>query len=215
MLTVKCIPCNPLQENTYIVSDSQTGEAAIIDCGAFYEDEWRAIENYIREGGLHPTHLLCTHGHFDHVMGCGFAEAAYGLRPEIHGDDVFLLDAAAEQMEEMMGMRLPQPIPKPERLLNDGDVIMLGDTRFQVLHTPGHSPGGLVFHAPEQQVAFTGDTLFRMSVGRTDLHRGSWSQLMLSLHNVVGQLPPDTVVWPGHGPQTTIGRELRTNPYLH
>ena len=197
-----------------MISDSQTGEAAIIDCGAYYDEEWRAIETYVRENGLRPVRLLCTHGHFDHVMGCGFAEAAYGLRPEIHPDDEFLLNAASEQMEDMMGIPVRMPIPKAGRYLTDGDVILLGEVRLQVLHTPGHSPGGVVFYAPEHQAAFTGDTLFRMSVGRTDLHRGSWSQLMDSLHNVVAKLPADTVVWPGHGPKTTIALELRSNPYL-
>lgn len=197
------------------MSDSQTGDAAIIDCGAYYEGEWRAIETYIRENGLHPIHLLCTHGHFDHVMGCGFAATTYGLQPEIHQDDEFLLDLVSEEMEQMMGIPLRMPVPKAGRYLHDGDVIMLGEARLQVLHTPGHSPGGVIFYAAEHQMAFSGDTLFRMSVGRTDLNRGSWSQLMESLRNVVSKLPPETVVWPGHGPQTTIEWELRTNPYLN
>ena len=215
MLKVKCIQCNMLQENCYIVSDEATREAAIIDCGAYYEAEWQAIVRYISEQKLTVVRLLCTHGHFDHVMGCPKVKAAYGLHPDIHPDDKFLIDSVSEHMKLMLGVPLSGDMPQAGQWLADGDTVALGQSTLKVLHTPGHSPGSVIFYSEADQLAFTGDTLFRMSVGRTDLDGGSWSQLMQSLSTVVAQLPSATVVLPGHGPRSVISDELRMNPYLN
>ena len=202
-----------LQENCYVVSDD-TGEAVIIDCGAFFEQEKKAIALYIEQAKLRPVHLLCTHGHFDHNFGADFIKQAYGLSPEMHADDEFLYNASCQQACEMLGADVDFDLPPIAHYLTDGEVIAFGNHQLQALHTPGHSPGGMIFYCAEEKVVFTGDTLFRMSVGRTDLHRGSWGDLINSLKTVVAQLPVDTRVYCGHGPHTTIGDELHMNPFL-
>ena len=202
-----------LQENCYVVSD-ESREAVIIDCGAFFDEEKQAIASYIDSKQLTPVHLLCTHGHFDHNFGAAFVNERYGLKPELHADDEFLYNASCQQACEMLGANISFDMPPVGHYLTDGEIISFGSHNLKVLHTPGHSPGGIIFYCEEEKVVFTGDTLFRMSVGRTDLHRGSWGDLMNSLETVVAQLPADTKVYCGHGPQTTIGDELRWNPFL-
>ena len=210
---IKTFVVNPLQENCYVVSD-ETKEAVIIDCGAFFEEERHAIVNYIRGNELKPVHLLCTHAHFDHVFGVDTIYQAFGLKPEMHSEDKFLYDAASEQAAQMMGIENSIQMPPTNSFLNDGDIIRFGNHQLQVLHAPGHSPGGVLFYCKEEKTLFSGDTLFRMSVGRTDLPGGSWEQLINSMANVVAKLPADTIVYTGHGPKTCIGDEMRMNPYL-
>ena len=213
MIDIRTFQCNMLQENCYVVSD-ESREAVIIDCGAFFDEEKQAIASYIDSKQLTPVHLLCTHGHFDHNFGAAFVNERYGLKPELHADDEFLYNASCQQACEMLGANISFDMPPVGHYLTDGEIISFGSHNLKVLHTPGHSPGGIIFYCEEEKVVFTGDTLFRMSVGRTDLHRGSWGDLMNSLETVVAQLPADTKVYCGHGPQTTIGDELRWNPFL-
>ncbi|MBR0263071.1 MAG: MBL fold metallo-hydrolase [Prevotella sp.] len=214
MFKVQCLQCNLLQENTYVVSD-ETKECVIIDCGAYYEEERTAITQYIAQEGLTPKHLLCTHGHFDHNFGIDTIFQTYGLRPEIAAEDAFLINDLNEQFKDIVGAPLRRDFPKAGRFFDADEVIRFGNHELKVLKTPGHTPGGVVFYCEEEKVAFSGDTLFRMSVGRTDFKGGSYEDLMNSLRNVVGKLPADTVVYSGHGPKTNIGEELRYNPYLH
>lgn len=205
---------NPLQENCYVVSD-ETQEAVIIDCGALYDTERAAIVNYLKSHSLKPVHLLCTHGHFDHAFGNDTIYAEYGLKPEIHANDADMIADLAKQCDEMgMGIGFKNPSPPIGRLLADGDLITFGNHQLQVIHTPGHSKGGACFYCKEENKVFTGDTLFKMSVGRTDLPGGSWEQLMDSLATRIAVLPQETTVYPGHGPTTTIQEEMRFNPYL-
>lgn len=210
---IKTFVVNPLQENCYIVSD-ESKECVIIDCGAFFEEERDAIVDYIRHQELKPIHLLCTHAHFDHVFGAGTIYQHFDLKPEMHHDDEFLYLATNEQTTAMMGASINLQVPPVGAFLNDGDIIRFGNHQLRVLHVPGHSPGGVLFYCEEEKVAFSGDTLFRMSVGRTDLQRGSWTELMNSMHRIVAKLPEDTIVYTGHGPKTIIRDELSMNPYL-
>ena len=196
-----------------MVSD-ETREAVIIDCGAFFEQENQAIVRYMETEQLKPVHLLCTHGHFDHNFGSAFINKHYGLKPELHADDEFLYKATCQQASEMLGAEINFDMPAVGHFLEGGERITFGTHQLQALHTPGHSPGGMIFYCKEEKVVFTGDTLFRMSVGRTDLQRGSWGDLINSLQTIVAQLPADTKVYCGHGPSTTIGDELRYNPFL-
>ena len=214
MLNIKTFAVNPLEENCYVVSD-ETHECVIIDCGAFYDSEFRAIEAYIRDNQLKPVRQLCTHGHFDHVFGAGFIFSAYGLRPEAHAADVPWIEDVDAQCR-MMGFDLGSVPPSAPvgTLLSHGDAVSFGSHTFRVLHTPGHSPGSITFYCAEEHVAFSGDTLFRMSVGRTDLPGGSWNQLLDSLATHISTLPSDTTVYPGHGPRTVIADEVRMNPYM-
>ena len=213
MLKVKRFECNMLSENCYVVSD-ETHECVIIDCGAFYPEEGQAVVGYIRAAGLMPRHLLCTHGHFDHCMGNGYIYREFGLKPEVHADDEFLMVKMQQQTSDILGVDIALDVPPVGRYLTADDLISFGSHQLSILHTPGHTPGGIIFYCSEEQTAFSGDTLFRMSIGRTDFERGSYSQMMDSLQGVVAKLPPATTVYPGHGPQTTIADELRYNPYL-
>ena len=214
MLNIKIFMCNLLQENTYVVSDD-TKECVIIDCGAYYEEERTAIVQYIKEEELTPKHLLCTHGHFDHNFGIDTIFQAFGLRAEIAAEDDYLVNDLNGQFMDIVGAPLRREFPKAGRFFEPDEIIRFGHHELKVLKTPGHTPGGVVFYCEEEKVVFSGDTLFRMSIGRTDFKGGSYEGLMNSLKNVMAKLPADTVVYSGHGPKTVIGEELRYNPYLH
>ena len=213
MLTIKIFAFNLLQENTYVVSDD-TLECIIIDCGAYYDDERRAITDYISSQGLKPVRLLATHGHWDHNLGIDTIYQAYGLLVEAAKEDDFIISDIPHNFQSIIGAPLRREYPAVGRFFTPDEVIRFGHNSLQVLKTPGHSPGSVVFYSAEEHTAFTGDTLFRMSVGRTDFEGGSYTQLMSSLTNVLAKLPADTVILPGHGPQSTIADELRYNPYL-
>lgn len=212
MLNIKRFVCNMLQENCYVVSD-ESSEAVIIDCGAYFEDERQAVVGYIRNNGLKLTHVLCTHGHFDHCFGNDTLWYEFGLQPEISADDEFLCDID-QQMHSMMGVHYDRESAPVRRFLTTGDAITFGTHSLKILPTPGHTPGGVCFYCAEEHVVFTGDTLFKMSMGRTDFDGGSWPQMLQSLTQTLANLPEQTVVYPGHGPETTIGQELRLNPYM-
>ena len=213
MITVKRFTCNMLAENCYVVSDD-TNEAVVIDCGVMYDNEGTAIIQYIRDNGLKPVHLLCTHGHFDHCMGNGLIYREFGLKPEAHISDQFLMENMAQQTADILGINLPMEVPPVGRYLTDKDTITFGNHTLQILHTPGHTPGGVTYYNKEEGIAFSGDTLFRMSIGRTDFEGGSYEQIIHSLTMVLGKLPADTKVYPGHGPETTITDETHYNPYM-
>lgn len=212
MLTIKRFECNMLQENCYIISD-ETKECVICDCGAYYPAERAAIVDYIRDNGLTPVHLLSTHGHIDHNFGNNTIFDEFGLKPEVHKEDQYLMDMLAEQAEALVGITLDYAMPPVGKYFGDGDEITFGSHRLKVIETPGHSKGSVFFYCPEESMALSGDTLFRNSIGRTDYLGGSMFQIIQSLR-MICQLPDNTVVYPGHGPQTTIGTELSGNPYL-
>ena len=213
MLTIKCFTCNMLSENCYVVSD-ETRDCVIIDCGAYYPEEAQAIINYVKDNKLTPRHLLCTHGHFDHCMGNGFIFRAFGLKPKAHQDDSFLMEKMERQTSEILDIPIHLDVPPVDKYLTDNDTITFGSHTWQILNTPGHTPGGIVFYDAKEKVAFSGDTLFRMSIGRTDFERGSYAEMIASLRFLAEQLPADTTVYPGHGPQTTMSDEIRYNPYM-
>ena len=213
MINIKTFAFNLLQENTYVVSDD-TLECIIIDCGAYYDDERRAITDYISSQGLKPVRLLATHGHWDHNLGIDTIYQTYGLRVEAAKEDEFIISDIPHNFQSIIGAPLRREYPAVGRFFTPDEVIRFGHHSLQVLKTPGHSPGSVVFYCAEEHTAFTGDTLFRMSVGRTDFDGGSYTDLMSSLTNVLAKLPADTVILPGHGPQSTIDYELRYNPYL-
>jgi glyoxylase-like metal-dependent hydrolase (beta-lactamase superfamily II) len=212
MLNIKTFCFNPLQENTYIVSDD-TRECVIIDCGAYYDAEREALVNYIDTNNLNPRHLLATHGHFDHNFGIDTVFAHWGLKTEVSASDEWLITDIPGQFEAMAGIRLEREYPSPDHFFADDEVISFGTHQLQILPTPGHTPGGVTFYCQDEQVAFTGDTLFRMSIGRTDFERGSYEDMKQSLRKL-SQLPADTTVYTGHGPATTIGDEMKNNPYF-
>ena len=159
-------------------------------------------------------HLLATHGHFDHNFGIDTIFNAYGLKVEIAEEDGPLVSDLPKQFEDFLRVPLRREYPPIGRYFEKDEVIRFGTHELKVLKTPGHSRGGVVFYCEEEHTVFTGDTLFKMSVGRTDFDGGSYEQLMNSLQSVLVPMPEETVVYSGHGPKTTIGEELRYNPYL-
>ena len=212
MLTVKTFTCNMLDENCYIVSDT-TGECVIIDCGAFYDDEHRAIAEYIADNHLTPVHLLCTHAHLDHNFGTPFIRDSFHLLPEYAAEDDGLMKHMPQQAATFYGLTLTDSYPTASSFLSEESPVIFGEHTLQVIATPGHTRGSVVFYCQEENMAFTGDTLFRFSVGRTDLQGGSMMQLTQSLRKLA-TLPVDTIIYPGHGPSSTIGDELSANPFM-
>jgi len=213
MMLIKRFVCNMLQENCYVVSDGD-GMTAIIDCGAWGTTEEQAVCNYIVEHGLTPVVLLCTHGHLDHTIGNAAINRQFGLWPMMNKGDVRMYANAKGQARNFYGVELDRELPEVKTLLSDGDTVEVGALRLQVVATPGHSRGSVVFYCQEERVAFTGDTLFRMSIGRTDLDGGHWPAMAATLKRLSSLLPDDTRLLPGHGPETTMGIERKMNPYM-
>ena len=212
MMEIKTFVCNMLEENCYVVSD-ETKECVIIDCGAFYGEERDAIVRYIDNNQLKPVHLLATHGHLDHNFGNNTILEHYGLKPEVAEGDRNMMNNYNQQAQKFYGMQLNFELPEAGSVITDNQDITFGNHKLKVIPTPGHSKGSVTFYCKEENVAFTGDTLFQQSVGRTDLHGGSMMQIIQSLR-ILAQLPDETVVKPGHGNDTTIGRELESNPFM-
>ena len=200
-----------IKENCYVVSDSSK-ECVIIDCGAYYEEERRAIVDYILNDNLKPVHLLVTHGHLDHNFGNNTVFDEFGLKPEAGYGDRELIENLKGQAKDTFGVEVDYDFPPVGHYFDDEEVISSGNHQFSIIPTPGHTPGGVTFYCKEEKVAFTGDTLFKGSIGRTDLG-GSMFMIINSLRELA-QLPDDTTILPGHGDSTTIGDELAHNPYM-
>ncbi len=212
MIKIRRFVCNMLQENCYVLSD-ESGECVIVDCGAWFDNERKSIVSYIRDNNLTPKHLLSTHGHCDHNFGNNTIYDAFGLGPEVHKDDEPLMNKLPQQSVMFIGMEPPYPFPAISRLLSDGDKVSFGQHTMDVIHTPGHSRGSVCFYMEDERILLTGDTLFHLSIGRTDLEGGSMMQIIQSLRSLA-QLPDDIQILPGHGGVSTMGDELRLNPYL-
>jgi glyoxylase-like metal-dependent hydrolase (beta-lactamase superfamily II) len=168
---------------------------------------------FIRENGLIVERLLNTHLHFDHVWGNTFIQEQFGLKTHAHQADRFLLDNLRGQMR-LFGFDPPEKLPETGAFIDEGDHIRFGKQDFAVLHVPGHSPGSVVFYSKDAGCVFVGDVLFRSSIGRTDLAGGNFRQLITGIREKLFALPPETIVYPGHGPLTNIGYEMAHNPYL-
>lgn len=212
-MKIKQIQNNPFQENTYVVWDEATMEAAIVDCGALFPQEEERIEAFVNDNNLKVKYILNTHLHLDHCFGNAWAAERYGILPMAHEDDETLLARMGEQAR-MFGLPFEVKTEKLGGYLKDDDVLMLGENEIKVIHTPGHSRGGLCFYIPSAGWLISGDSLFEGSIGRTDLEGGSYATLIKSITERLMTLPEETVVYPGHGPYTTIGDEKRMNPFL-
>lgn len=212
-MKIKQIPNNPFQENTYVVWDEATMEAAIVDCGALFPQEEERIDVFVNDNQLKIKYILNTHLHLDHCFGNAWAAERYGVLPMAHEDDETLLARMGEQAR-MFGLPFEVRTEKLGGYLGDGDVLKLGDNEIRVIHTPGHSRGGLCFYMPAAGWLVSGDSLFEGSIGRTDLEGGSYATLIKSITERLLILPEETVVYPGHGAYTTIGEEKKSNPFL-
>jgi len=196
----------PLETNTFLVADRKSGEALVIDPGG----DPGEILAFLEQERLTCKQIVNTHGHFDHISGNRALKVATGAALLIHGDDVPMLDAAVSHARLFM-MRAENS-PPPDALLVDQGEVRVGSVVLRVLHTPGHSPGGVTLVAPG--IAFCGDTVFYGSVGRTDLPGGSERVLLESIRRHIMTLPDETALYPGHGPDTTVGREKLQNPFF-
>lgn len=202
-----------IEENCYVLWDDSR-EAAVIDCGAFYPEEQKAIRDFIAGNGLLVKRLLQTHAHFDHLFGADFICRTYGVRPEMHRAEASTYAAAAEQCRLFMHRALPLTLPDAGPFFGDGDALAFGHHVLHVIPTPGHTPGGVCFYEAGEAVLFSGDSLFRHAIGRCDLPGGNEQSLVNSLKQCVLTLPDAVTVCPGHGDATTVGEERRANPYL-
>ena len=203
---------DPFYKNGFVLGCEETREAVIIDPG----DEVDELLAFVRARKLTVKYILLTHAHLDHVTGVARAKQATGAPVWLHKDDGFLYDAVVQQ-GLMFGFHV-DPQPPVDAFYDGGDPLRFGRYEVRVLHTPGHCPGGVCLavsrEGEQQPVLFVGDTLFAGSIGRTDLPGGDMETLLRSIRDVLFRFPDDTVVWSGHGEQTTIGREKRTNPFL-
>lgn len=213
MIEIKPFTCNFIEENCYVVSD-ESGEAVIIDCGAFFPEDKTRISDYIAEKALKPVRHLCTHGHFDHVFGAQYCADTFGLSPELSAAEQTTYAAAADQMRAFLHRDFPLSLPTAATPFNDGDTLSFGTHSLRVIATPGHTPGGVCFYCEAEGVLFSGDSLFCREVGRTDLPGGDEANLISALQRLVTTLPESVKVYPGHGPATTIGDERLFNRYI-
>jgi len=213
MIQIKIFYFNDLRECTYVLWD-ETKECVIVDPGCNKDSERDRLEKFIESSELSPVKLLNTHGHFDHVMGNAFVTKKWPVKTYIHPQDKPQL-ARAGSYSEMFGYKVEQPSADTIDI-NEGDIITFGNSKLKVIWTPGHTRGGVSFYAQDEDPAFVlvGDSLFAGSIGRTDLPGGDYDQLMDSLLNKLLKLGDNCRVFPGHGPQTTIGQELKANPFL-
>lgn len=212
-MNIKIFEFNPISENTYVAYD-ETNECVIIDPGCFFPDEKSLLLDFILDNDLVVKHLLNTHLHFDHVFGNHFIHEQFNLETEAHEGDEFLLKQLPGQMQMFGFSSEGVQVPKVGKYLKENDVVTFGNQRMVVFEVPGHSPGSIAFYNEEAGCVFVGDALFRGSVGRTDLVGGNHQQLIDGIKKKLLTLPPDTVVYSGHGPLTTIKEEMRNNFYL-
>lgn len=204
---------NPFGENLYILWDEASREAVVVDPGMMRDSEREMVTKFINEHGLTVKHILLTHLHVDHITSARWLAGVTGA------------DVCGSALDAPLGQELPDQVAhfrinievEPltvDRNLADGDIIPLGDEIIQVLHVPGHSPGGLAFYLPQSALLISGDTIFNASVGRTDLWGGDMAQLINSIREKIFVLPDETVIASGHGPTTTVADEKRFNPFV-
>lgn len=211
MIQIKIFTFNPYQENTYLLY-TEDRKCAIIDPGMYGPEEQSVLRHFIEENKLEPVLLLNTHCHIDHVLGNRYVYDTYGLLPQFHEGELPLL-VEVQNYAPQMGIQY-EISPIGETFLPSKGHIQLGEHQLELVFAPGHSPAHLCFYSSEQGFLIGGDVLFQNSIGRTDLPGGNHEQLLTSIRTQLYTLPDATVVYPGHGPQTTIGEEKQSNPFV-
>lgn len=207
-MILQIVVVGPLAVNCYIVGDEHTHEAIVIDPGG----DARKISDAVRLHRLRVTQVVNTHAHFDHCGAIDDIRREWGAPFAIHSAEQEML-ATANTTARMFGLEMP-PVKPPEQWLKEGDRLIAGKINLQVIHTPGHSPGGICLYDAENKIVFSGDTLFHGSIGRTDFPGCSLSDLLTAIKTKLLTLPGDTAVYPGHGNATSIGEEKMLNPFL-
>jgi glyoxylase-like metal-dependent hydrolase (beta-lactamase superfamily II) len=211
-MTIKTFTFNPFQENTYLIYD-HTKEAVVVDAGCSNKSENEMLAHFILDNNLVLKRIINTHLHLDHQFGNKFLVDTYGIKPEACSDDEFLLDNVAAQAR-LFGIELENDVQELGGYISDNQAIKFGCSEMKAIHVPGHSPGSIAFYSEKYNFLIAGDVLFRGSIGRTDLLKGDYATLILSITKKLLILPEETVVYCGHGPTTTIGYEKENNPYL-
>jgi hydroxyacylglutathione hydrolase len=214
MTEVHYFTFSPFAENSYILYD-ESKECIIIDPGCYTDAERETLNRYISDKGLNPVRLINTHCHIDHVFGNRYVSETYNLPLEIHEGEIPVLESLA-MVAQMYGIPDVQqsPDPDPDKFIREGDVIEFGNSKLEVLFTPGHSPASVSFYNREDNFLIGGDVLFEGSIGRTDLPGGDYDTLMQSIRDKFMPLPDEVTVYSGHGNPTTIGRERRSNQFI-
>ncbi|MGM0649433.1 MAG: MBL fold metallo-hydrolase [Bacteroidota bacterium] len=210
-MQIKIFDFNPFHVNTYLLYGDDN-EAVVIDPAMMNEEERNVFKGFITGHNLNLKRVLLTHGHIDHVAGTGWIQREYGILPEVHPADKFLIDDA-ELHAQAFGLEIDPPAT-PGKNLNAGDEICTGSITLQCRQVPGHSPGSLVFIHKKSKSVFSGDTLFLGSIGRTDLPGGSYDKLIQAIKDQLISLPHDYTLYPGHGPKSSIGAEALSNPFV-
>lgn len=211
MLKIEKFVFNPFQENTYVVYN-EDGKAILIDTGCYSQEERQILEKYIEENNLQITLLVNTHCHVDHIFGNAYFAKKYNVDVAAHKEDEFLNESASDHALTF-GLSF-KDVAKITRYIQEDDHIAIGDSKLKIIHVPGHSPGSVVLYAQEEHFLISGDVLFDKSIGRTDLPGGSFEQLIEGIRNKLLVLPEKTIVYPGHGDETTINEEKEGNPFL-
>ena len=212
MITIKSFQFNYFQENTFLLYD-ETGDAVLIDCGCCQKNEEKILKEYISQKNLTLKHLLCTHLHIDHIWGNPFIYQTYGLQPKANQKDVDVLPPPNVQ-SNILGLGIQVSNIPIKDYLTDNETIYFGQSKLKVITVPGHSPGSVAFYSEEDHFVIVGDALFARSIGRTDLWGGNTNELINAIRNKLLILPNDTIIYPGHGPKTTVLEEKSENPYL-
>jgi hydroxyacylglutathione hydrolase len=211
MIILKSFIFNELEVNAFVLHD-ESGACLIVDPGCKSPAQQQNLKKYITENNLRPECIILTHGHFDHVAGVAWTKNEFSCPVLMHKDDLFLVKNAV-QHASLFGIKMEDP-PMPDRFLDEGDPIRLGNSEISILHVPGHSPGSICLYMASDNLLICGDVLFKSSIGRTDLFGGDYDLLIRGIKEKLMTLPRETEVWPGHGPSTTIGAEYDTNPFL-
>ncbi|WP_320054009.1 MBL fold metallo-hydrolase [uncultured Acetobacteroides sp.] len=212
MISVKTFICNPFQENTYILYD-ETKECVIVDAGCYGPEEQENIDSFIAENSLKPVKLLNTHGHIDHIAGIEHLSKKYGVELYLHADDVDNITRSAT-MGAAWGFNIQLPTCKVN-FIEGGNIITFGSSTLKVIDLPGHTKGGVGFYNDEQQIIMVGDTLFRGSIGRTDLPGGNYETIIRSIIKNLLPLGDEVKYYSGHGESSTLGHERRYNPFVN
>jgi hydroxyacylglutathione hydrolase len=210
MLQLQSFAFNPLQENTYVLFD-ETKECVIIDPGCYEREEQYDLADFIETHELKVVKLLNTHGHVDHVLGNAFVKETYKTKLYIHEQDAATLKAVKVYAPHYGFFQYQEA--EPDIYLKEGEAVTFGNQSLDVLFVPGHAPGHIAFYHAASKTLIGGDVLFYNSIGRTDLPGGNYDTLIDSIHQKFFTLPDDVTVYPGHGPETTIGHEKKTNPF--
>jgi len=203
---------NAFSENTFIVSDN-TKECIIIDPGCYNQHEKNELAKYVTDNNLKPVMLINTHCHIDHIFGNKFAAEKWGLELQINKLELGILENSTD-VAKLYGFENYEKSPNAKIFLNEHDEIKFGESKLDILFTPGHSPGHIAFHSAKDKVLISGDVLFKNSIGRTDLPGGHYDTLIKSIKEKILLLEDETIVFCGHGPSTTIGSEKLNNPFL-